>query len=78
MRTKWILCAAALLCLSAAVATAQTPGNAGPVAEKDSQPTGEPTYEGRVEGDTIETAFKILYFPFTDWMDTCPFLHDYR
>ncbi len=77
MRTKWALCAAALLCLSAAVATAQTPGNAALVAEKDSQPTGEPTYEGRVEGETIETAFEIEYFPFTDSMDTCPFLHDY-
>jgi len=77
MRTKWTMCAAVLLCLSTAVATAQTPGNNAEVPDKDSQPTGVPTYEGRIEGDTIETAFNIQYFPFTDSMDTCPFLHDY-
>jgi hypothetical protein len=77
MRTRWTLCAAVLLFLSAVVATAQTPGNAALIAEKESPPTGVPTYEGRTEGDTIETAFKILSFPFTDSMDTCPFLHDY-
>ena len=77
MRTKWMLCAAVLFLLSAAVATAQTPGNAAPVAEKDSQPTGEPTYEGRVEGDTIENPFVIDDLPFVGSGDTCPFLHDY-
>ncbi len=77
MRTKWTLYAAVLLLLSAAVATAQTPGNAALVAEKESQPTGEPTYEGRVEGETIETPFIIDYLPFAGTGDTCPFLHDY-
>lgn len=77
MRTKWTLYTAVLLLLSAAVATAQTPGNAALVAEKESQPTGEPTYEGRVEGETIETPFIIDYLPFAGTGDTCPFLHDY-
>jgi len=66
-----------MLVLSAAVATAQTPGNVAQVAEKESQSTGEPTYEGRTEGDTIETAFVIENLPFTGTGDTCPFLHDY-
>jgi len=85
MRTKWILCAALLILLplagpvlqSASVATAQTPGNTELAPEKEPQPTGTPTFEGRVEGDTIETAFVIDYIPVTVWGDTCPFLNDY-
>ncbi|MCK4915351.1 MAG: hypothetical protein KAS89_04225, partial [Candidatus Eisenbacteria sp.] len=77
MRTKWTMCAAVLLFLSVAVATAQTPGNAAQVAEKESHPTGVPTYEGRVEGDTIEDPFVIDDLPFLGSGDTCPFAHDY-
>ncbi len=77
MRTKWPTCAVVLLFLSAAIATAQTPGNTAPVAEKESQPTGVPTYEGRVEGDTIEDPFVIDDLPFLGSGDTCPFAHDY-
>jgi len=78
VRTRTITCLTGLFLLCAAVAVAApSPGNSAEVPDKESQPTGVPTYEGRIEGDTIETAFKILYFPFTDSMDTCPFLHDY-
>jgi hypothetical protein len=79
MRKKWTMCAAVLLFLSAAVATvaAPSPGNSAEIPDKNPQPTGKPTYEGRVEGETIETAFVIPYFPFTDSVDTCPFLDDY-
>ena len=77
MRLRWTLCAAILLFLSAVVATAQTPGNSGLIAEKESQPTGTPTYEGRIEGDTIEDPFVIDALPFIGSGDTCPFAHDY-
>jgi hypothetical protein len=72
------MCAAVLLCLSAAVATAQTPGNNTEIPDKESQPTGVPTYEGRIEGDTIEDPFVIDDLPFIGSGDTCPFAHDYR
>ncbi|MFH1864981.1 MAG: hypothetical protein ABIK85_03790 [Candidatus Eisenbacteria bacterium] len=77
MRTFAIVCLAGLVLVSAAPAAAQSTGNqAGPLV-KETQPTGKPTFEGRVEGETIETAFVIDYLPFEDSGDTCPFLHDY-
>ena len=72
------MCVVVLLFLCAAAAMAEpSPGNSAEIPDKESQPTGMPTYEGRVEGETIETAFEIQWFPFTDSVDTCPFLDDY-
>jgi hypothetical protein len=85
MRTTAIVCATALLLLSCAatvvllagVAGAATTGNVEPAVEKDSKPTGMPTYEGRNPGDTIWDPFVIDYVPFTDSGNTCPFINDY-
>jgi hypothetical protein len=54
-----------------------SPGNRAEIPDKDSQPTGVPTYEGRIEGDTIEDPFVIDDLPFVGSGDTCPFAHDY-
>ncbi len=78
MKTLAIACLAglALLCAAAAVAT-PTPGNRAEIPDKNSQPTGVPTYEGRIEGDTIEDPFVIDGLPFVGSGDTCPFANDY-
>jgi hypothetical protein len=78
MKTSAIACLTGLFVLCAAVAVADpSPGNRAEVPEKDSQPTGVPTYEGRVEGDTVEDPFVIDDLPFTGSGDTCPFANDY-
>jgi len=78
MRTRAIACLTGLFVLCAAVAAADSsPGNRAEVPDKESQPTGVPTYEGRIEGDTIEDPFVIDDLPFTGSGDTCPFAHDY-
>jgi hypothetical protein len=74
MRTTAI---ALLLLLIAASALAAGTGSAQPAVEKDSKPTGVPTYEGRDPGDTIEDPFVIDYLPFYGTGDTCPFINDY-
>jgi hypothetical protein len=71
------MCAAALLLLLASTVLAAGTGNRTPAVVKDYQPTGVPTYEGRIEGDTIEDPFVIDDLPFTGSGDTCPFAHDY-
>ena len=65
-----------LLCSATALAE-PSPGNSIPIPEKNSTPTGEPTYEGRVEGDTVDDPFIINSLPFTGSGDTCPFANDY-
>ena len=78
MTTRAIACAVVLLLVAVpAAAPAAETGNAAPLSKKDTQTSGEPTYEGRVEGETIETAFVIDWLPFFDSIDTCPFLDDY-
>ena len=64
MRTcaKACLLTVVLACLVAPVA-AQSPGNRAEPVAKEPQPTNTPTYEGRVEGDTIETPFVITRPP---------------
>jgi len=78
MRTcaKACLLTVVLACLVAPVA-AQSPGNRAEHVTKEPQPTNTPTYEGRVEGETIETPFVIDNIPYTFWGDTCPFINDY-
>jgi hypothetical protein len=67
---------AVALCLALSVpAAAETTSHRLP--EKDSVPTGTPTYEGRVGGEDIENAFPIPFLPFTDTGYTCGFLNDY-
>ena len=63
--------------LIAASALAAGTSSAQPAVEKDSKPTGVPTYEGRDPGDTIEDPFVIDYLPFYGTGDTCPFINDY-
>jgi len=77
MRTKWTVCAATMLLLLASTVLASGTGNQAPAVVKDYQPTGVPTYEGRIEGDTIEDTFVIDDLPFAGSGDTCPFAHDY-
>ena len=78
MRTFTIACLTGLVFLCAAVAVAApTPGNSAEIPDKNSQPTGVPTYEGRIEGDTVEDPFVIDDLPFTGSGDTCPFANDY-
>ncbi len=77
MRTKWIMCAAVMLFLLASTVLAAGTGNRTPAVVKDYQPTGVPTYEGRIEGDTIEDPFFIDDLPFAGSGDTCPFINDY-
>jgi hypothetical protein len=76
MKTTAIASAAALLLLSGLAGAAGT-GNVAPTVEKDSAPTGLPTYEGRDQGDTIENPFVVNYLPFLTTGYTCPFQHDY-
>ena len=44
---------------------------------KDSVPQGVPNPEGRVGGETIESATAIPGVPYSDSDDTCAFVHDY-
>ena len=78
MRPRLALCVAVLLVqCAAAPVTAQSTGNHIEPPIKEPQPTNTPTYEGRVEGETIETPFVIDSIPCTYWGDTCPFINDY-
>ncbi len=78
MRTaKVVLLAVALAALAATAAATPLTGSSSEVPDKATTSSGHPTYEGRVEGETIETPFVIDYLPFVGTGDTCPFLHDY-
>jgi hypothetical protein len=72
---KQIAFVAAALALLAIAAGAQTPAIAMP--EKHSPTSGEPKYEGRIEGDTIEECWTIASLPFSGTGGTCAYLHDY-
>jgi len=72
---KTITCVAIVVAVLAAAALAQTPTAARP--EKHSETTGEPRYEGRIEGDTIEECWTIPSLPFTGTGNTCAYAHDY-
>ncbi len=72
---KIITCVAIAVAVLAAAALAQVPTAAMP--EKHSEPTGEPTYEGRIEGDTIEECWTILSLPFAETGNTCAYIDDY-
>ena len=78
MRPLTMVCVTGLVLLCAVTSvTAQSTGDHGDPLIKELQPTNTPTYEGRVEGETIETPFVIDSIPITVWGDTCPFLNDY-
>jgi len=66
-----------MLLLLASTVLATGTGNRTPAVVKDYQPTGVPTYEGRIEGDTVDDPFVIEDLPFAGSGDTCPFAHDY-
>lgn len=53
-----------------------TTSNVGKIPEKGGT-CGAPTYEGRLEGETIETAYVVPLLPFYTSGNTCPFLDDY-
>ena len=72
---KQIAFVAAALALLAIAVGAQTPPIAMP--EKHSPTSGEPKYEGRIEGDTIEECWTIASLPFSGTGGTCAYLHDY-
>ena len=73
---KTATCVAIAVAVLTATALAQTTTSARP--EKHSETTGEPTYEGRIEGDTIEECWVIPSLPFTDTDNTCGFADDYE
>ena len=77
MRRSAISATALALLLAATAAASDTPANSRPVLKKTGEPAGVPSYEGRVEGETVETPFVIDYLPIVDTGDTCPFLDDY-
>ena len=72
---KTAMCVVIAVAVLAGAAVAQIPTAARP--EKHSETTGEPTYEGRIEGDTIEECWTIPSLPFTDTGNTCAYAHDY-
>ncbi len=72
---KSVVCVAIAAAVLAAPVLAQTPTAARP--PKHSVPTGEPSYEGRIEGDTIEECWIVDSLPFTGTGSTCGFIHDY-
>ena len=73
---KTITCVAIAVAVLAATVVAQTPTAVRPA--KHSEPTGEPTYEGRIEGDTIEECWTIPLLPFLATGNTCGFADDYE
>jgi len=73
---KTAICVAIAVAVLAAAAMAQSPTAAMPA--KHSETTGEPTYEGRIEGDTIEECWTIPSLPFTGTGNTCGFADDYE
>jgi len=72
---KTVTCVAIAIAVLATTALAQTPTAVMPA--KHSETTGEPTYEGRIEGDTIEECWTIPSLPFFDTGNTCAYANDY-
>ena len=72
---KTVTCVAIAVAVLAVAALAQTPTAVRPA--KHSETTGEPTYEGRIEGDTIEECWTIPSLPFFDTGNTCAYANDY-
>ncbi len=72
---KTVTCVVIAVVVLAVAALAQTPTAVRPA--KRSEPTGEPTYEGRIEGDTIEECWTIPSLPFFDTGNTCAYANDY-
>ncbi len=72
---KTVTCVAIAVAVLAATALAQTPTAVRPA--KHSETIGEPTYGGRIEGDTIEECWTIPSLPFFDTGNTCGFTFDY-
>jgi hypothetical protein len=72
---KIATCVAIAVAVLAGAALAQPPTAARPA--KHSESTGEPTYEGRIEGDTIEECWTIPSLPFTGTGNTCAYANDY-
>jgi hypothetical protein len=73
MRT--VTCVAIAVAVLAATALAQTPTAVRPA--KHSETIGEPSYGGRIEGDTMEECWTIPSLPFFDTGNTCGFTFDY-
>jgi hypothetical protein len=72
---KTVTCVVVAVAVLATTALAQTPTAVMPA--KHSETAGEPTYEGRIEGDTIEECWTIPALPFFDTRNTCGFADDY-
>ena len=70
-----VTCVAIAVAVLAATAVAQTPTAVRPA--KHSETTGETTYEGRIEGDTIEECWTIPSLPFTGTGNTCAYIDNY-
>jgi hypothetical protein len=73
---KTAMCVAIAVAVVAGAALAQVSTSVGPA--KHSETTGEPTYEGRIEGDTIEECWTIPSLPFLATGNTCGFADDYE
>ena len=72
---KTVTCVVVAVAVLATTALAQTPTAVMPA--KHSETAGEPTYEGRIEGDTIEECWTIPSLPFFETGNTCGFADDY-
>jgi hypothetical protein len=72
---KTVTCVAIAVAVLAAMALAQTPTAVRPA--KHGGTTGEPTYEGRIEGDTIEECWTIPSLPFFGTGNTCAYIDNY-
>ena len=72
---KTIICVAIVVAVLATTALAHTPTAARPA--KHSETTGEPTCEGRIEGDTIEECWTIPSLPFAGTGNTCAYIDNY-
>ena len=72
---KTVACVVTAVAVLAAAAFAQTPTAVRPA--KQSETVGEPSYEGRIEGDTIEECWTIPSLPFFDTGNTCGYANDY-
>jgi hypothetical protein len=72
---KTVTCVAIAVAVLAVAALAQTPTAAMPA--KHGETIGEPTYGGRIEGDTIEECWTISSLPFIGTGTTCGYADDY-
>jgi len=72
---KTVACVVIAVVVLAAMALAQTPTAVRPA--KHSEVIGVPSYEGRIEGDTIEECWTIPSLPFFGTGNTCGYANDY-